>query len=136
MININWKPSRKDLRIFALACLVVTVGAGIVLYQKNGPSALVKGLWTVGPLVAILGLAWPPSVRYLYLGLSLLAFPIGLVIGNVLMAVIYYLVVTPIGLVFRLIGRDSLHRKLDRDAPTHWIQRPPAPPVRRYFRQH
>lgn len=136
MIDINWKPTRKDLRVFSIACLVVTVGGGLALYFKEGPSNFIYGMWIAGPLIALFGLLWPPTVRYLYIGLSLLALPIGLVLGNVMMAIIYYLMVTPVGLVFKLIGRDSLHRKLDPDAESHWVERPPTPPTKRYFRQY
>lgn len=136
MIDINWQPTRKDLRVFSIACLVVTVGGGLALYLKEGPSNFIYALWAIGPTVALLGLLWPPSVRHLYIGLSLLALPIGLVLGNVLMALTYYLLVTPVGLVFKLIGRDSLHRKLDPSARTHWVERPPTPPAKRYFRQY
>jgi hypothetical protein len=136
MIDINWRPSRTDLRVFSIACLVFSVGVGTALYLKVGPGKLVHSLWTIGPVVALFGLVWPPSVRYLYIGLALVALPIGLVLGNVLMALTYYLVVTPVGLVFRLIGRDSLNRKPDSDADSYWVRRPPPAPIKRYFRQH
>jgi hypothetical protein len=44
-------------------------------------------------------------------------------------------VFTPIGLFFRLIGRDPLHRRFQPEADTYWVGRRPATDVRRYFRQ-
>ena len=70
-----------------------------------------------------------------FIGMTLLAFPIGMVIGTLAMALTYYLLITPIGLVFRLFGRDLMHRKLDPEAETYWIERPPQVPPERYFRQ-
>jgi len=46
-----------------------------------------------------------------------------------MLGVIFYLVVTPTGLVMRLAGKDLLRRKLDRSAKTYWIKRDPAGPA-------
>ncbi len=135
MIDINWKPSNKDLRIFATAWLVFTAGFGVAFWLKGGAGPLVKTLWVAGPAVFGLGMLRPQLIRFLYVGLSLVAFPIGFVIGNVLMALVFYLLVTPVGLVFRLLGRDLLDRKLDPEAPSYWSERPPPRKAERYFRQ-
>ncbi len=135
MIDLNWKPSDKDLRIFATAWLVFTVGFGVVFFLKGGAGPLVKTLWIAGPVGFGLGMLRPQSIRWLYLGLSIAAFPIGFVVGNLLLALVYYLLVTPVGLVFRLLRRDLLSRKPDPEAPSYWIRRPPPPEVGRYFRQ-
>jgi hypothetical protein len=136
MIDINWKPTRKDLRVFATACLVFAVGFGIAFWVNSGVlTTISKVLFIVGPALFVLGMAWPPSLKYVYIALSLIAFPIGLVLGNVLMALVYYLLVTPIGLVFRLLGKDPMHRKFDPKATTYWISRSKPPEPGRYFRQ-
>jgi hypothetical protein len=51
------------------------------------------------------------------------------------MAAFYYLLLTPVGLVFRLIGRDPLRRRFDRNATTYWIARRPPETSDRYFHQ-
>ena len=66
---------------------------------------------------------------------SLIAFPIGMVIGTLALVLVFYGVITPIGLVFRLIGRDPLHRRYDREASSYWIERRPRPAAKRYFQQ-
>ena len=76
-----------------------------------------------------------PLLRPIFVGLSLLAFPIGYVIGFIALALVYYLMVTPIGLVFRLLGRDPMHRTFDRSAASYWIRRPETPSAKRYFQQ-
>ena len=47
----------------------------------------------------------------------------GLVVSSVLMIVLFYLVVTPIGLLMRLRGMDPLKRSFDREAESYWIPR-------------
>ena len=45
------------------------------------------------------------------------------------------LLFTPIGLAMRLVGRDPLRRRFDRQASTYWIKRPEQDETGRYFRQ-
>jgi len=135
MIEINFNPSRRELRQFSVALVVACAVIGGLLWWKLGPNRFSQVLWLGGPALAALGWISPPAMRPVFIGLSLLAFPIGYVVGFVALALVYYLLVTPIGLVFRLIGRDSMHRKFDRSADTYWIRRAKSPPVKRYFQQ-
>ncbi len=48
---------------------------------------------------------------------------------RVLLGVVYYLVMTPTGIVMRLMGRDPLDRRL-KDRPTYWIDRKQHPDPR------
>lgn len=51
-------------------------------------------------------------------------------VSPVMMAAIFYLVVTPAGLLMRWRGKDPLHRRFDRAATSYWIVRqPPGPPA-------
>lgn len=46
----------------------------------------------------------------------------------IIMGVVFYLAVTPTALVMRALGKDILHRKLDPDAKSYWIERQPHGP--------
>src|SRR5918996_3929404 len=51
------------------------------------------------------------------------------VVNPLVMGLLFYLVVTPTGLVMRMMGRDLLRLKADPDARSYWIERePPGPP--------
>ena len=135
MIDINWKPTGRELRQFSIALIVATAAVGGLLWWRLGPNQISQWLWIGGPVLGVVGLVVPPLMRPVFVGLSLLAFPIGYVVGFVALALIYYLMVTPIGLVFRLLRRDPLHRKFDRSASTYWIRRAETPSAKRYFQQ-
>ncbi len=66
-------------------------------------------------------LKWPMSI-WLFI-----THKISLVVNFVLLGVMFYVVVTPVALFFRLVGRDPLKRKLDFTAPSYWVERPSEP---------
>jgi hypothetical protein len=74
-------------------------------------------------------------MRFVFLTLSYAAFPIGFVVSHVILAIVYYLILTPIGLLVRAIGRDPMERRFDRDAESYWVVRQPIDDPGRYFRQ-
>jgi hypothetical protein len=61
--------------------------------------------------------------------------PIGWTVSFLLLAFVFYAILTPTGLLMRLTGRDPMERRIDRDAPTYWKRRTPVHDSRRYFRQ-
>lgn len=63
------------------------------------------------------------------------AMPMGWVVSHVLLGVVFYGVITPIGLLLRLMGRDLLGLKFDRGAASYWRVRGPGEGTGRYFRQ-
>ena len=64
-----------------------------------------------------------------------LAFPIGWTVSLIMLAILYYGLFTPIGLVFRLIGRDALQRSRRPGLETYWTPKPTTTDPRRYFKQ-
>lgn len=47
---------------------------------------------------------------------------------KIILGMIYYLLITPLGLVMRLLlGKDSMHRAFERNANTYHLVRPPHP---------
>lgn len=131
--EINFDPDDRELRIFSLLWLV---GFGVLggLAAWRG-SVWAPALWGVAVAGAAIGLISPRTVKPVYVAWMVAAFPIGWAVSLALLALVYYLVFTPLAFVFRLAGRDALGRRFDRDADTYWVRRPPTPGVERYFRQ-
>jgi hypothetical protein len=142
--EINLRPARRDLRWFGLITLVVSGLLGALLYVKKGlygyslgasADVVAYGLWGVGLLSALFSLVWPAANRPLYVLLTLLTYPVGYVVSHLLMALFFYGVLTPLGLVFRLIGRDPLRRKFEPQATTYWEPHDKPASIKRYFQQ-
>jgi len=136
LVEINWNPNRKELRNFAITALIASALIALLLY-------IVKGLeinWVLiilalGLAVFLSGMISARLTRLIYLGLVLAVMPIGLLVSFVLLAAFFFLLLTPIGLLFRLLGRDPLRRRFDSNANTYWIVRRAPDNVDRYFHQ-
>ena len=136
LIDVDWRPGAKDLRLFALLFLVFAGGlGGPVFYFKYGWVLAAKILWIAAAVVGIVGLIRPKLILPVYVVMMAIGLPIGMVISTLLIAVIYYLVLTPIGLIARLVGYDPMKRQFEPTLETYWIRRAPTTDVRRYFRQ-
>ncbi len=136
LIEINWNPGKRELRQFGLIAVVVLGAAGIILRFEFG----VAGIWALMPAgaglcICLITLVSAKAARIIYLGLTFAALPIGLVISFLLMATFYFLILTPVGLVFRLSGRDVLDRKFKADTPTYWLPRQKTRDPEQYFHQ-
>lgn len=136
LLKVNWHPTHKELRSFGNIALIATVLISVLLYA-------IKGLgprWTlpisaVGLIIFVASRISIKLTRIIYLGLTMLTLPIGLAISFILLAAFYYMVITPIGLVFRLIRRDPLYRRFNNTTDSYWLSRPPTKTLDRYFRQ-
>ena len=132
--DIQFKPSDKTLRQFAGLCLIVFgLMAVVELEFRHRPTfALVYGAAAV--ILGPLGLIAPRAVRPVWVAWMVVAFPIGWVVSTVFLAILFYGVFTPIGLAFRLSGRDALALKR-ASRQSYWSLRPEPRDARQYFRQ-
>jgi len=109
---------------------------GLIAEFKFHLPWLARTLWPAAVLVPLIGWVFPRFMRWIFVGMSCLAWPIGFVVSHIVLALVYYLLLTPIGLMTRLFGYDSMKMRFDRDAATYWMERPPAAAAtKRYFRQ-
>lgn len=135
MIKLDLHPSPRILDQFRWAAVVGLPLLGLVFTGFQWTHPVVLSLAGLAVLQLLLALTITDRLTwFLFVALSVVAVPIGFVVSHVLIALIYYLVFTPIGLFFRLLGRDPLHRRPDRDAPSYWHERGPMRPKSSYFK--
>ncbi|MEI7822855.1 MAG: SxtJ family membrane protein [Verrucomicrobiota bacterium] len=145
MINpfreINWQPGARELRTFGK---VIAIGFPIIAVLLGASARLRTHAWPVWTLwLGGIGLAAglvcmlvPRAARLLYLVWMAIGCCIGLVVSNVVLAAIYFLIVTPTGLALRMLGRDPLRRRFERGRASYWDDAEKAGDAERYFRQH
>ena len=137
IIEVDWNPPGKNLRVFSVACLVFCVALAAYLHLGHGKSLSTAGIIAgIGLLVAVVGLLIPPLVRPLYVVLMVVALPVGLIVSTVLLLVVYYLVLTPIGLLTRLFGHDPMGKRFDPAATSYWSKRKTVKESGTYFKQY
>ena len=135
LIEINRNPSPRELRWFGLVVLAFGgLVSGMLYARSHGPLVAWAPL-ALAALIAALYYALPALRRPLYLAWMYTFLPVGMVMSVVLLAAIYFLLFTPIGLVMRLVGRERVPRQFDRAVKTYWIRRPAPRPPESYFRQ-
>lgn len=136
LIEINRNPSPKELRNFATIALIASALLSLLLYLLKGLSIQwVVSIFAFGIVIFISKLISLRFTRIFYLALIFLTCPIGFVISFILLAAFYFLMLTPLSIIFRLMGRDPLRRKYDPSAKSYWIDHSPPESLERYFRQ-
>ena len=115
------------------ALLVAAVLLGIAawnLYRGRTTVLLIFG--ALGAGLALAGLLVPPAARAFHTAWMRFAVVLGHVNSRVLLTLVYYLVVTPYGVVTRLVGRDPLRRR-GAEAGSYWVERKATRQTREQF---
>jgi hypothetical protein len=136
VIDLNLNPTKKELRTFGLCALGFVCVVGWIIYRRGGSTPTIATVVGIGIALAGLGLTIPQALRPVWVVLLFVNYPIGWVVTHVVMGLIFYLVVTPVGVIMRLTGRDPMERAFDRSAKTYWKPRRTDSNSSRYFRQY
>src|SRR5690242_1287353 len=84
-------------------------------------------------LIAIAAWRFPRWFRRWYRFGGTLGFYVGRAFGFVMLSLIFFLVITPLGLVMRLFGKDSLHLKRPDACVSYWSPARKATPMDKLF---
>ena len=144
IVEINWKPSERVLRQFGGIALVGFAALALcawysLLWFSSGlgeartiVASVLAGVALYSGAASLLA---PRANAPLFLGLSVISYPLGFVLSYVIMATLFYLVFAPVSMVMRLVGRDPLARHRDATARSYWRAADDGTDPKRYFRQ-
>ncbi len=144
MIEINLDPDEKVLRQFGWIALVgfgfiaVIAWYEVLIFSFGLGSAkpYVAGIaGGLGLLSALFSLVFPKANKLIFVGLSVVTYPIGFVLSYVIMGTIFYLMLAPVGIIFRITGRDPMKRRFEPQTESYWVDARPPRPNESYFRQ-
>lgn len=136
LIERNREPTPYELMVFGLLLTPFFGLIGALVLWRTGSWTVAPAFWVTGLLMAVAFLCVPSVRRPTYMAWMALLYPIGWVISHLLLALVYYGWVTPVGLLMRMFGCDPMRRRPDPEATTHWIRRKPINNISRYFRQY
>ena len=144
LIAPDWNPAPRTLRGFGFVSLLFFGGLGAgtlwrgqllgVAVEPATAQAVGIALGALGAISGVLAVIAPRALRAQYVILTAVTLPIGWVISHTALALLYFGVITPIGLVRRAVAGDPLERGIDRQAKSYWVRRPASPSIERYFR--
>lgn len=136
LIEIERNPSKRFLRTFGNIALIMTLLIAVVLYLvKDLSLSWCAVIVAFGVFTFLTSLVSQGLTKIIYLGLTYATLPIGLAMSFIVLAIFYFVLLTPLGLIFRLIGRDALDRRFKTTAPTYWKPHRSPETTERYFRQ-
>ncbi len=144
VIEVNWKPDTRTLRQFGFIAVVGFGFVGAIAWFEVLIFAFGLGAAKVPVVAVCAGLAGVAGVFSLvspranlpiYLAITILSYPIGFVLSYVILGVVFYLIIAPIGVVLRLFGNDPLERGILTEAETYWVDAPPPRASETYFKQ-
>lgn len=129
------EPTPRDLRLFGALLpaffLLVGLGAG----HRLNSSTATRVVWAAGAVVTVAYAAVPSLRRPTFVGWSRATHPVAVMVSHVLLTVVFVVLVTPIGVLLRLFGRDPLDRRADPSTPSYWQPRTGIPEPKRYLQQ-
>ena len=119
--NIN--THKKELKKFGLTVGLVFSLIGLFLYFYHNISfgVYILGL---GIVLIIAGALIPQALKIVYKYWMTAALVMGFFISRLILSILFYFVVTPIGLTAKLFGKDFLDRKIEKDKSSYWNHRP------------
>ena len=112
----------------------LTVGGILLLIAAarsyfHGLGWIQYGLGGIGVALILLGLVAPHSLSRLHRAWDRLGLILFRVVNPVVLALIYAIVIVPVGFLMRVTGRDPLRRQFDAEAESYWIVRDPPGPA-------
>ncbi|HEX6185710.1 MAG TPA: SxtJ family membrane protein [Pyrinomonadaceae bacterium] len=105
------------------ALLVAAVLLGIAAWNLyRGRTTVVVIFGSLGAALVVAGLLVPLAARAFHVAWMRFAVALGHVNSRVLLTLVYYLLVTPYGVVSRLVRRDPLRRRGEA-VESYWVER-------------
>ena len=109
--HVKWHPDTRELRRFAVAMLIgFSVLGSLAAWRASGVSTGAIVLWSLGVFLAIAAFV-PQLNRVAYLAVYLPTSIIGYFVSHVILALMFFFVITPLGLILRLLGKDFLQQQ-------------------------
>ena len=133
--DVTKRASDRTLRQFGALSLVFFGGWAAWRLWHGQAGAFTTVLLVLALVIGGVGLLLPAAIRPIYTGWMIAAFPIGWTVSKVVMALMFYLVFTPVGVLFRLMGRDPLHLRR-ATAASFWAPKTGPRSGDEYLRQY
>ena len=114
----NIKSEKSDLRKFGITIGVILLIIAGFLFWKEKESFQI--LLTFGLTLCILGIVIPFILKPIYWVWMIFATILGWIMTRVILSLLFYIIVTPIGLIPRFFGKQFLELRWDNSKESYW----------------
>ena len=114
----NIRKDNKAIRDFGILIgFILLIIAGILFYKERESYELIilLGVAFIG-----LGLVMPNILKPFYLVWMIFATILGWIMTRVILSLLFYIIVTPIGLIPRFFGKQFLELRWDKSKESYW----------------
>ena len=114
----NIKSEKSDLRKFGITIgLILLIIAGFLFWKEKESFQI---LLTFGVTLCILGIAIPFILKPIYWVWMIFATILGWIMTRVILSSLFYIILTPIGLILRFFGKQFLELRWDKSKESYW----------------
>ena len=124
---MDQKATRKELRQFGLVVGAILTVIGLWPLVVRGEPLRLWALGIGGLLIAGGGML-PQLLAPVHKGWMWVGHILGWINTRILLGIVFYALVTPIGLVFRLLGKETMRQAFAASSTTYRVVRAPRPP--------
>jgi len=118
---------QKRVRKFAITMMIFFLILAAVFYFFSKKPHIAQILGGIAAGFFVLGVPFPPLLWPFERFWHYLALVLAYVNTRLILSLVFYLLITPIGGLMRLFGKDFLSQKIDKNAETYWIDREDKP---------
>ena len=117
----NIKSGKAELRKFGITLGIVFGLLGSLFLWRGKPYYLY--LFALSGFFLFFGLLFPTLLKPIHKAWMALALILGSIMTRVILSILFYLVITPLGLISKISGKDFLDLKFDKSSDSYWILR-------------
>jgi len=122
---------KSDWRKFGVGLSIILVVIGTV--QLLTGSSLYRWTYLVAGMILLAALFLPVILKPLYILFSYIGFVLGWIMTRVILSVLFFLIITPIGLISRLVGKRYLQTGFRTGDETYWETVRDSNPSRQHY---
>jgi hypothetical protein len=141
--DVNWNPDINERKKFGKTLIIGFPVLSIVLLllgwitsgSLNKNLEIACWIFCVGVALGLVSYFLPQFSKPIYQTWYFVGCCLGFVISNLLFSLMFFLVITPIGLIRRIFSKDSFPKTFDKSKKTYWNDAEQTDDMARYYKQ-
>ena len=107
----------------------IILSAIATLHLIKGHTGFYRFLYGLSVFLFVVGGFFPKRFKQI-------ADVVGQVITGFLLSIIFFIVITPIGVIMRVFGKDALDKNIDKEKESYWVSRDAEDDISTYEKQY